>query len=603
MKWAVRIIALGIGVAFSLRTIVRYDASLAGRMLVPLGVATLLWWFGNHRPPERLLAWLDDRSPKRMFRASLIIFFTSLAYFTFSAIMCERAFHPTWHDDQMHAVQVQMLAKGYLWHAPHPLAEFFDTFHIFVRPVYAPIHFPGTAILNVAGVWLGLNYSAIPLILTSLACVFTYLVVTEVVGGAAGLTAVFFLWSSAQARMLATMETSHNAMIFLGVLTLWLFLRWRKNPTVWWSLALGLFVSLAGFTRPVDALAYAVPIGIGVLIEAIRHGTRQRWLMIPLMLAIGLPLVILQLAFDKGVTGNYLRPPYQAYNDEFHPFTSYGSVRRDRNLPPVHVSDLPQKQAYYEQFMLPQAQEFEEHSLAFSVGIRRIPVMLEGTLPGPLIFAFVPLGFLALRSMRRVIVVTPAVLMLAFYTPHAFFLPHYPPIVIACMATLALLGIDEFARYTTRWYPGARTYLSILALAAALFSITPLSLIGGYEYTSTPFRVASYTYEQLPKKVQTPALVFCRISNPYYNFHDEPVYNSGAAWPDDAKIVLAQHLGPHNADLVRYYANLGQNRHVYVLDRNTLTLQGLGTVDSIVRADENRKKAAAATQPATRPQE
>ncbi|MDB5327048.1 MAG: putative rane protein, partial [Phycisphaerales bacterium] len=530
-------------------------------------------------------------------------FFASLAYFTFSAIVCERAFHPTWHDDQMHAVQVQMLAKGYLWHAPHQLAEFFDTFHIFVRPVYAPIHFPGTSILNVVGVWLGLNYSAVPLVLISLACVFTYLVVTEIIGGAAGLTAMFFLWASAQARMLATMETSHNAMIFLGVLTLWLFLRWRKNPGAGWSLALGLFVALAGFTRPADALAFAVPIGLGVLVEAIRHRSPRRWLMIPLMVLAGLPLVAVQLAFDKGVTGNYLRPPYQAYNDEFHPFTSYGSVRRDRNLPPVHVSDLVQKQAYYEQFMLPQAQEFEEHSLADSLWNRRLPTMMEGSLPGPLMFAFVPMGFFAMRSLRRAIVATPAVLMVVFYLPHAFFLPHYPPIVNVAMATLALLGIDEFSRYASRWYPGTRTYLSILALAAALFSITPLTLIGGYEYTSTPFRVADYTYEQLPKKVETPALVFCRISGPNYSFHDEPVYNSGAAWPDDAKIVLAQHLGPHNADLVKYYANLGQNRHVYVLDRNTLTLQSLGTVESIVRADENRKKAAAATQAATRPQE
>ncbi|MDB5325958.1 MAG: hypothetical protein JWM57_1527, partial [Phycisphaerales bacterium] len=51
MKWAVRIIALGIGVAISVHAIAQYDATLAGRMLVPLGVATLLWWFGDHRPP------------------------------------------------------------------------------------------------------------------------------------------------------------------------------------------------------------------------------------------------------------------------------------------------------------------------------------------------------------------------------------------------------------------------------------------------------------------------------------------------------------------------------------------------------------------------
>src|SRR5437016_4041646 len=49
-------------------------------------------------------------------------------------------------DESMYLIQTQMLARGHLWMPQHPCADFFESFHVLVRPVYAGMYFPGTAL-------------------------------------------------------------------------------------------------------------------------------------------------------------------------------------------------------------------------------------------------------------------------------------------------------------------------------------------------------------------------------------------------------------------------------------------------------------------------
>ncbi len=81
------------------------------------------------------------------------------------------------------------------------------------------------------------------------------------------------------------------------------------------------------------------------------------------------------------------------------------------------------------------------------------------------------------------------------------------------------------------------------------------------------------------------------------NTHDEPVYNAGVAWPDDAPVIVAHDLGPRNIELLAYYERTNPGRNYYLFDRATLQLQGPGTASDLARAIS----AAAATKAAATP--
>ena len=97
-----------------------------------------------------------------------------------------------------------MLARGRLWMPAHPLADFFESFHILVRPVYASIYFPGTAMLHVPGVWLGLPTWVTPVVIAGAVVGMTYRVVSELLDGVAGLLAAMILLANSSFRVFST---------------------------------------------------------------------------------------------------------------------------------------------------------------------------------------------------------------------------------------------------------------------------------------------------------------------------------------------------------------------------------------------------------------
>src|SRR4051794_17484608 len=85
------------------------------------------------------------RSPSRMTRRIIamdIAVFATL-YFVINAKQQGVELVPHIHDESSYLIQTRMLLHGRLWMPQHPLADFFDSFHILVRPVYASKYFPG----------------------------------------------------------------------------------------------------------------------------------------------------------------------------------------------------------------------------------------------------------------------------------------------------------------------------------------------------------------------------------------------------------------------------------------------------------------------------
>jgi hypothetical protein len=71
----------------------------------------------------------------------------------------------------------------------------------------------------------------------------------------------------------------------------------------------------------------------------------------------------------------------------------------------------------------------------------------------------------------------------------------------------------------------------------------------------------------LAKLPMTPAVVLFRFDPRAESFHDDPVYNDGVAFPDDATVVRARDLGPErNRAIVHYYAKHQPDRVFYIYD-------------------------------------
>ena len=149
-----------------------------------------------------------------------------------TAIYQHRELFPKMHDERMHLLQVQMLARGRLWMPPHAVADSFESFHIFVKPVYASIYFPGASLLHVPAAWLALPYAVLAAASSRAACAaMMYRVVAELLDDVAGLLAALMLCSLTQFRYVSTIVVSHPAMLLLGLSMIWAWLRWRRAST------------------------------------------------------------------------------------------------------------------------------------------------------------------------------------------------------------------------------------------------------------------------------------------------------------------------------------------------------------------------------------
>src|SRR5205823_7192796 len=89
-------------------------------------------------PPihRRISAWLDEwRHPSPAARAigSLVVFALATALLIWCGFYQHRDLIPKIHDEHMHLLQMQMLARGKLWLPQHPAADSFESFHIFVK--------------------------------------------------------------------------------------------------------------------------------------------------------------------------------------------------------------------------------------------------------------------------------------------------------------------------------------------------------------------------------------------------------------------------------------------------------------------------------------
>lgn len=530
--------------------------------------------------PNSLDSWLSSlRNPTGRARVylAILIAVAAASYLALTAFLQDRDLFPKTHDDCSYAIGMQMLARGQLWMPALPLGDFFDSFYILVKPVYCSIYFPGTALIFTPTVWLRLPTWVMPAIVSGLAAMVLYLVISELIDVPAGLLSALLLVSLTWFRTYSVLLTSQSPMLLLGLLIVWTWLRWRRSRDWRWALALGVCAGWAAITRPVDALCFAIPVGIAMLFDLAR-GPGRAWGRSAGAVVLGaLPFLLLQAVFNLGVTGSLTKLPYTSYLEQDQPGSTFGFRAVDPSKRPP--SPLPQKQAYYDwcrtYLARHQPGNFLDpwlHAQRLSDGQTRpayLSMIADTTMPARILVLLAAAGLLGLGDRRRIVLAATLPLFVILYLFNPFFLEHYAIAVIPAVALLVLLGVRALARAWPRLARPITFAATGVILAASLTSLweidrfIPGPKVDDETFHSAVLRAINLDY---PAALDKPAVVLFRYPTGD-DFFREPVYNWDVAWPDDAPIIRAHDLGPaRDREIVDYYAARQPDRTFYLFD-------------------------------------
>ena len=551
-----------------------------------------------HRPIGRLLDWMRRPTPAIRRMATLAIWVVATAYLYWTASRQGRDFSFKTQDEFMYLVQVQALAHGHLWMPQHPLADFFQEFYIFVRPVTSSMYFPGASLMFVPAVWLHIPFAVWNLLICGAVVAMTFRVVSELVDAVAGLLAALLVISLTHFRTLSLLTLSYMPMALLGLFLFWAYLHWRKQKRWEWTVLIGLLMGWTAITRPLDAIVFGVTIAAAMAWDLYRStaGDRARKFILTFLIAAfcALPFLSLQLLLDKAVTGHLLKTPVQRYEDDFWPGTVGGW--HPHVLPGKHAlaTSLPQFRDNFENFVLPH----------FHLGKKRFlpPVyimQLNFSLPNYLLFVFIPLGILGLGNPGRAAMWAIMPLFIVAYLFWVMFIPYYAAVIAPIVMYSIVLGAHQL----TQAFPRGRLFLSVWASA----SITALAAVTLPEFAGedpAPHSGAITVFNREAAKIHKPAVVFFRYHTEVPGlWKSEQTYNAQAAWFDDEPIVRAQDLGSRDTELLHYYACKQSNREVYLFDQASQQLTDLGNVARFAADPQQMfdRMKAASSQPATAP--
>ncbi len=585
--------------------------------------------------------------------ATGLVVLATFAYLFATALGQGRPLHPYVHDEFSYLIQAHQFARLHGWMPAHPLAPFFDSFQLLDAPVYASAYFPGTALLHVPGIWLGLPPWITSLLVAAIVAGLLFRVVVELLNGPAALAAVLLLWTDGRYRTLSIMTLAQMPLLMWGLAATVAWLKSRSAdiadrrgmsvglpPTApgsqgspgggsswlpWslttakvaaatdetsgspkgrpshrhrWSLAIGACLGMAALTRPVDALCFALPIALDVLLliakpnsPGSRSRLRNRLVPLALLLAPVVPCLLFQISLNRGITGHWLETPFRLYADRDYPGTSYGFHPFDPAARPR--SPLPQKQALYDEYRpvladhtLPKAIDnlFRAHATGLSPARIELTLVRLPTLPLPMLLPLVPVALVGL-TRRRAVVLAAVPLFLLLYVGYVFFFPHYTLAVAGAIVLAVVVGAEQLPLLLPAVVrPRATAAVPVILIGLAIAGLPQFDAPSSDNLFAAP--LIADVDRQLASLGHRPAIVLFTY-DPKRNTNEEPVFNADVAWPDDAPILRAHDLGPaRNRDLFAYYAARQPARFVYRYDERTQTLRPLGTAAQLIARPE-----------------
>jgi 4-amino-4-deoxy-L-arabinose transferase-like glycosyltransferase len=441
---------------------------------------------------------------------------------------------------------------------------------------------------------LHLPYHIAPLAASGICAALLYLIITEILDGSSAILAVLILLSMGMFRMMSIMAMSQTPTLLLGLTMTWSLLRWRRAHHTRWLLLLGASAGWAAITRPADALCFAI-VTASVLAIDLHKSPVRAWIKTaaPILIA-AIPFLALQLIVNRNITGDWLTSPFTRYTDLNYP----GAIGFHQGDAPLHVSNVPEKQLFYEQFVKGVVEQHQLKNL-ITIGLNgEWAAVSTAAIPDAFLWLIIPLSILTLWDRRYWAVWGTLPLYLIILAGYSFsaVLPHYVVVVMPAMILFCILPV----RFLTGTFPAKapmiRTQVGLGIIALTLAAMPQFNRIVHDQYFETP--ELDQINKTLSKNVSAPAVVMFHFNrdaliNGQKITNDpsvEPVFNSDVAWPDNAAIIRAHDLnenvsaigkpGDLDAPLYTYYARITPTRVFYLYDRattRTTKLRRLGT--------------------------
>jgi hypothetical protein len=299
-------------------------------------------------------------------------------------------------------------------------------------------------------------------------------------GGVALLT--WILWSSSSAilRYQASF-LSQSATLWLWLAAFYLVLEYRAHRRPWTLAAMAACIGTLAITRPVTALALALPIGAVTLREVARAGA---WRALGIAVALGTAIVTVLPLQNRMTTGDWLRSPMVVYAEQYTPFDfpgfGYAEQRALAPLPP----DLDSLRS----FLTEARRRHRLPELPATLRSRAWHASLDiftGWRASFLLFALIgalamaPAGVFALAASLGLLLTYAFHAHWAHWT--AYYVEGYPAIVFASAVGLAAVADRLIAgrRIWMRWRERARGELRVRAAVLALcaFVLIPACIV------------------------------------------------------------------------------------------------------------------------------
>jgi len=524
-------------------------------------------------PPIRRLPMTFPWPRISNFAAFSIVTILSAAYLIATAIFQHRPLQPIVHDEFSYQIGAQMLAHGQLWHTAHPLRRFFDSFQLIVDPVYASAYFPGTAMLLAPAVWLSVPFWAMSLFESSMAAGMLFVLVRRMISAPWAFLAVLMLLSTQMFRTLSVMSMSQIPSLLAGLAMMLCWLNWQDARKRRWLFLLGLAAGFGAITRPLDALCYAIPIGLAMLWQV----RSKRLITFSTIILGAAPFLATQLVSNKGITGHWFTTPFRLYADRDHPNTSFGFHAEAPAAKPV--SDLPQKQDLYSREYAPLIQQHtvkQELSAWWDIKLRST-LVFGSPAPFPALLILLPAG-VVLARFRSLVLLATIDIFVGLYFCYVFFLPHYTIVVAPAIIVGILIGTARLPLILPlRFRSFASCWLVCMVVGISIFALPQWDKESNDEMFDAPLLTkVDQTLDQLAE----PSVVLFTY-DPKRNVHEEPVYNVTTAWPDDAKVIRAHDRGTDNLALFNYYAKSQPSRKIYEFNEATGELKSLGSAGEL----------------------